>query len=60
MSFKVYVIPSRAQRDFADTQAAVADGPARVTTLPPVKDEAELIEAMPTPSSSPLRPSPAA
>lgn len=44
MSFHVYVIQSRAERDYADTQAAVAHVPARVTTLPFIGTEDELIE----------------
>src|SRR5688572_327395 len=40
---QVYVLQSRAQRDYADTQAAVAHVPATVTTLPFMADEDEII-----------------
>lgn len=40
----VYVVQGRVPRDFGDTQAALAHVPARVTTLPFIGDEQELIE----------------
>jgi D-3-phosphoglycerate dehydrogenase len=40
----VYVIQGRVARDYADTQVALAHVPARVTTLPFIGDERELIE----------------
>jgi D-3-phosphoglycerate dehydrogenase len=43
--FQVYVIQGRGQRDYADTQAALASVPARVTTLPFIGDETELVGA---------------
>jgi len=39
----VYVIPGRGQRDYADCQAALDRVPARMTTLPLVDSEDELI-----------------
>jgi D-3-phosphoglycerate dehydrogenase len=39
----VYVIQGRGQRDYADCQAALAHVPARMTTLPFIGDEAEMI-----------------
>ena len=44
---KVFVILGRgAQRDYSDTQAAVAHVPADVTTLPFIPDEAGMIKAL--------------
>jgi D-3-phosphoglycerate dehydrogenase / 2-oxoglutarate reductase len=43
-SAHVYVIQGRGQRDYADCQAAIAHVPARMTALPFIGDEAELIE----------------
>ena len=44
---KVYVVQgSGAQRDYADTQAAVAHVPAQVITLPLIRDEAGMISAL--------------
>jgi D-3-phosphoglycerate dehydrogenase len=40
----VYVIQGRGERDYADCQAAVAHVPARVTTLPFISREDEVIE----------------
>jgi len=40
----VYVVQGRGQRDYADTQAALAAVPARVTTLPFIGAEDELID----------------
>jgi len=40
----VYVVQGRISRDYADAQAALAHVPARVTTLPFIGDESELIE----------------
>src|SRR4030095_3683937 len=42
--YQVYVIQGRGQRDYSDTQAAIAHVPARVTALPFIGTEAELIE----------------
>ncbi len=42
--YQVYVIQGRGQRDYSDTQAAVAHVPARVTTLPFIGGEEELID----------------
>jgi D-3-phosphoglycerate dehydrogenase len=42
--YQVYVIQGRGQRDYSDTQAAVAHVPARVTSLPYIGTEAELID----------------
>ena len=39
----VYVIQGRAERDYSDTQAALAHVPARVTALPHIVDQQELI-----------------
>ncbi len=39
----VYVIQGRAQRDFSDCQVAVRDVPARMTALPFIADEDEVI-----------------
>jgi D-3-phosphoglycerate dehydrogenase len=39
----VYVIQGRAERDYSDTQAALAHVPARVTALPHITDPHELI-----------------
>jgi D-3-phosphoglycerate dehydrogenase len=39
----VYVIQGRGQRDYADCQAAVANVPARMTALPFMSDENEII-----------------
>jgi D-3-phosphoglycerate dehydrogenase len=41
--YKVYVIQGRGQRDYSDTQAALAHVPAQVVTLPFIGDEAEVI-----------------
>jgi D-3-phosphoglycerate dehydrogenase len=43
---KVYVIQGAGQRDYADTQAAVAHVPADVISLPPIRDEAGVIAAI--------------
>jgi D-3-phosphoglycerate dehydrogenase len=43
---KVYVIQGAGQRDYADTQAAVAHVPADVVSLPPIRDEAGVIAAI--------------
>jgi D-3-phosphoglycerate dehydrogenase / 2-oxoglutarate reductase len=40
---RVYVIQARTERDYADCQAALAKVPARMTTLPFIADESELI-----------------
>ena len=40
---RVYVIQARTERDYADCQAALAQVPARMTTLPFIGDESELI-----------------
>lgn len=42
--YQVYVIQGRGQRDYSDTQAALADVPARVTALPFIGAEQELID----------------
>jgi D-3-phosphoglycerate dehydrogenase len=42
--YQVYVIQGRGQRDYSDTQAAVAHVPARVTALPFIGSEEELID----------------
>jgi D-3-phosphoglycerate dehydrogenase / 2-oxoglutarate reductase len=42
-SSRVYVIQARAERDYADCQAALAHVPARMTTLPFIGDENQLI-----------------
>jgi D-3-phosphoglycerate dehydrogenase / 2-oxoglutarate reductase len=39
----VYVIPGRAQRDFSDCQAALDRVPARMTVLPPLASEDDVI-----------------
>jgi D-3-phosphoglycerate dehydrogenase len=44
--YQVYVVPGRGQRDYADTQAAVAHVPAKVTTLPFIGDEEGMIAAL--------------
>jgi D-3-phosphoglycerate dehydrogenase len=41
--YHVYVIQGRGQRDYADCQAALASVPARMTALPFIGDEDELI-----------------
>jgi D-3-phosphoglycerate dehydrogenase / 2-oxoglutarate reductase len=41
--YHVYVIQGRGQRDYADCRTALADVPARLTTLPFIGDEDELI-----------------
>jgi len=41
--YHVYVIQGRGQRDYADCQAALAPVPARMTALPFIGDEDELI-----------------
>ena len=46
LRFHVYVIQGRAERDYADTQAALAHLPARMTTLPFLSDEDEMIARM--------------
>ena len=43
-SCHVYVIPGRGQSDYGDAQAALAHVPARLTTLPFLGDEKEIIE----------------
>jgi D-3-phosphoglycerate dehydrogenase len=43
--YQVYVVPGRGQRDYADTQAALAHVPARVTMLSFIGDEAGMIAA---------------
>ena len=43
---KVYVVQGRGQREYADTQAAVAHVPATVITLPFIGDEAGMIAAL--------------
>jgi D-3-phosphoglycerate dehydrogenase len=43
--YHVYVVQGRTPRDYADTQAAVADVPARVTTLPFLGDEEAVIRS---------------
>lgn len=40
---RVYVVQARTERDYADCQAALAPVPARMTTLPFIGDENELI-----------------
>jgi D-3-phosphoglycerate dehydrogenase / 2-oxoglutarate reductase len=40
---RVYVVQARTERDYADCQAALAKVPARMTTLPFIGDESELI-----------------
>ena len=42
-SYHVYVIQGRGQRDYADCQAALAHVPARMTALPFIGDEDEVI-----------------
>jgi D-3-phosphoglycerate dehydrogenase / 2-oxoglutarate reductase len=42
-SQRVYVIQAREERDYADLQAAVAHVPARLTTLPFISEEDEVI-----------------
>src|SRR5437867_3753804 len=42
-AFHVYVIQGRGERDYADCQAAIAHVPARMTSLPFIGDENELI-----------------
>jgi D-3-phosphoglycerate dehydrogenase len=42
----VYVVQGRGQRDYADTQTAVAGVPARVTVLPFIGDEDGMIAAL--------------
>ena len=42
--YQVYVIQGRGQRDYSDTQAALAGVPARVTALPFIGAEQELID----------------
>ena len=41
--YRIYVMQSRAMRDFADCQAAIAHVPATMTTIPFTKDEDEAI-----------------
>jgi D-3-phosphoglycerate dehydrogenase len=41
--FHVYVVQGQTERDYADCQAALAAVPARVTVLPFIRDEAELV-----------------
>jgi D-3-phosphoglycerate dehydrogenase len=43
-SYHVYVIQGRGQRDYSDCQTALAGVPARLTTLPFIGDEQELID----------------
>jgi D-3-phosphoglycerate dehydrogenase len=43
-SYKVYVIQGRGQRDYADSQTALAQVPAHLDVLPFIGDEAEVIE----------------
>ena len=45
-AFHVYVIQGRGERDYADCQAAIAHVPARMTSLPFIGDENELIARM--------------
>jgi len=42
--YHVYVIQGRGQRDYTDCQTALAGVPARMTTLPFIGDEGELID----------------
>src|SRR2546428_1509193 len=42
-AFHVYVVQGRGERDYADCQAAIAHVPARMTSLPFIGDENELI-----------------
>jgi len=42
-AFHVYVVRGRGERDYADCQAAIAHVPARMTSLPFIGDENELI-----------------
>ena len=42
-SYHVYVVQGQKERDYADCQAAVAHVPARVTVLPFIGDEDQLI-----------------
>lgn len=56
--YQVYVIPGRGQRDYADTQAAVAHVPARVTTLPFIGDEEGMITALRDPDAVVIAASP--
>ena len=44
--FQLYVVQGRGQRDYADTQTAVAHVPARVTSLPFIADEDGMIAAL--------------
>jgi D-3-phosphoglycerate dehydrogenase len=44
--YQVYVVPGRGQRDYTDTQTAVAHVPAKVTTLPFIGDEEGMIAAL--------------
>src|SRR3989442_15728111 len=43
-SYKVYVIQGRGQRDYADSQTALAQVPAHLDVLSFIGDEAEMIE----------------
>src|SRR5437870_8365668 len=43
-SYKVYVIQGRGQRDYTDSQTALAQVPAHLDVLPFIGDEAEVIE----------------
>src|SRR5207247_7848974 len=45
-AFHVYVVRGRGERDYADCQAAIAHVPARMTSLPFIGDENELIARM--------------
>jgi D-3-phosphoglycerate dehydrogenase len=42
----VYVVQGQKERDYSDCQAALAHVPARVTVLPFMRDEAEMIDRM--------------
>ena len=42
-SYHVYVVQGRGQRDYADCQAALAHVPARMTALPFIATEDEMI-----------------
>lgn len=44
--YQVYVVPGRGQRDYADTQVALAHVPAHVTTLSFIGDEDGMIAAL--------------
>ena len=55
----VYVIQGRGQRDYADCQAALAHVPARMTTLPCIGDEAEMIARTRDADALVVSPSPA-